>query len=107
MTPAKIKPYIKAYNMRQQSEDTNMWMQGQYFYAAMNAVVEQTAAALSKKKSSVDYPKEPLHILMEKERQAQNLSEEEKRRQTEALFMRLKVMQSNFERKKAEEEGVR
>lgn len=88
--------------MRRQNEDTNMWIQGRYFYTALDVLVEQVIAGFSKKKSNAKYPEEPMHVTAEKKKQEpKELTEQEKRRQTELLFMRLKTMQTNHELSKA------
>lgn len=88
--------------MRRQNEDTNMWIQGRYFYTALDVLVEQVISGFSKKKTNAKYPEEPMHVTAEKKKQElKELTEQEKRRQTELLFMRLKTMQTNYELSKA------
>lgn len=95
LTPRKIKPYEKAYLMREETYDTHMWHLGQYVMSAV-------AVVLSDKKHKVDYVKKPFLTEMREKRELENMSEEEKIRQTKLFFDNLMQMQKRFEKSKGD-----
>ena len=97
LNPRTIKPYVKAYEIRANNKDTEMWQMGLYFHQALSSVMAALAASFGNKKSNVKYFEEPLHVTSEKQSVTNvDLTEEEKIQQTKLLFERLKTMQANF-----------
>lgn len=99
MNPRKIKLYADAYKTKQNNalEESNYvaYIQGMYF-------AEAVASCLGKHQ----YPKQPYDLGIDKANNIPHeLTEEEKKAQAEALFMRLRIMQGNFERSKRESKG--
>jgi len=91
LNPRKLKPYIKAQELRVKARDEEMWRQGIYF---LNALVVGLQTQIHGRKA--DYYEEPLLVKHEKENKV--LSEEEKIAKAEEFFKSLETMQSNFER---------
>lgn len=91
MNPRKIKPFAKAYQIQDEKrlEENNFiaYIQGLY-------ILEAVASCLGKH----TYPKEPYNLKTNEPTIAHELTEDEKREQTENLFMVLRIMQGNFER---------
>lgn len=99
LNPRTIQPYVKAYQMKQEQRDTEMWQMGIYVQQAFGVVISALASSFGKKKSDAKYFEKPLHQQMKEQQQidGNQLSEEEKIRQTKMFFERLKTMQTNFE----------
>lgn len=91
LNPRKMKPFEKAYRMKQKQLDGQMWMMGAY---VLEAVGVSMANAFSKKGRKVEYRKKPFMADLDLEPTA--LSEEQKIERTNALFSMLSIMQSNF-----------
>ena len=105
MNPRIIKAYVEGFNKEQkrQFEYDNViaHLQGMYFAEAIAATVGNMFKGKSGKKH--EYPKDP-YGLKDKEQQA--LSEDDKKKQVENLFLRLQIMQKNFEINKIEDGKV-
>ncbi len=56
MTPKELKPFVKAFSLRQELMDVNMWTMGQYMRAAIASTLSKQAKYPSKPISS--QPKE-------------------------------------------------
>lgn len=97
-SPVELKPYIKAYEIKQERQDQQMWAMGVY---VQNAVAVAIDRCLRGRKSKAEYLKKPiLEEAIEKKRQEErmkNLTEEEKIKMTKLLFAQLETMQANFE----------
>lgn len=102
--PKDMEPYLNAFKIEREVADTDAWVIGQYVMHAIDVVADRIISGMSKKKSSAKYLEKPLHLMYKEENKTDELSEEEKIRQTELLFMKLKVMQSNFERSHSKNE---
>ncbi len=93
MNPRIIKLHVEGYKKKEEIEfeKTNIYshLQGQYFLEALYASVGNMFKPKSTKPH--EYPKKPYERQVSKE-----LSEEEKREQTEKLFMSLRLMEVNF-----------
>lgn len=92
LNPVRLQPYVEAENIRMERRDHEMWMLGMYIYRATLASTEQVLAG---KKSSVTYLEEPIMATARKEREAENMSENEKMKQVDAVFAALNVMAVN------------
>lgn len=93
-TPVDLAPYIEADKLRQKRTDYENWQLGIYVMGAVSTAIE---TALHGKKSKMKYFDEPLLQAKQKEKEAEILSEEEKKRQRDKLLMTLQIMQHNFE----------
>jgi len=101
MNPHIILAMMDGYNEREMAElkKENMLahLQGQYFAAAISATVGNMFKKRGHKPN--EYPEKPFEIKSEQNVQKENtetLTDEDKERQTRALFMQLKIMGSNF-----------
>jgi hypothetical protein len=86
-TPFELEPYAKMDEMRQKREDQNMWVSGMYVYSAIGCVLAQALG-----NGDATYPSKPFTLSGD-----ENLTEEEKQRERDALVAQLQVMQANFE----------
>lgn len=93
MNPHKMQPYIDAQKIRIRMQDEQMWHMGIYIQSAVAVATEHIMAG---KKAKSKYIEKPLMSQTE-ETLSEELTEEEKRKQTEQLFMKLKIMQTNYE----------
>lgn len=91
-TPEELKPYAKAYELRQKAKDHDMWQMGIYVMSAVQTAVQNT---LFGKKSKAEYLKEPLTNKVKPEEK--ELTEQEKKKGRESLLIALQLMQANFE----------
>lgn len=97
LNPHKIKIIAIGYNEQKIEFDAMMhaWI-GSYCLSAVSVAVEHCLAG---KKARSTYIEKPiLSTIQEKSEENAPLTEEEKRRQTEQLFMRLKIMGANHKR---------
>lgn len=95
LTPKKLNAFYKAFKTKQQIQDEQMWLQGQYFYIAAYAATHNAIAEAFGKKGKAKYIEKP--ILQEVEEKNKPLSEEELQRQRELFVAKLEVMKTNFE----------
>ena len=106
MNPHIINLIVRGHNKHLQIMDAMMytWF-GNYAFSAVSVAVEHV---LMGRKAKSKYIEKPVLKALEEQKAEQEekgieLTEEEKKRQTEQLFMRLKIMGANFElSKKAE-----
>lgn len=76
-----------------------MWIMGQYVMSALDATVCNNFLWKGKNGTPSKYVEKPFTFgAEEKAEENAPLTEEEKRRQTEQLFMRLKIMGANHKR---------
>lgn len=76
-----------------------MWIMGQYVMSALDATVCNNSLWKGKNGTPSKYVEKPITFgAEEKTEENAPLTEEEKRRQTEQLFMRLKIMGANHKR---------
>lgn len=78
LTPFKLKPFIKAYELRQRDRDREMWLQGAYVYKAIESFVPILVTIPEKNAKPLPYPSEPFW-----ERQIQLDDEENKKKHIE------------------------
>lgn len=99
--PNDIKPYIYAQETRIKQADQVAWMQGMYFYNALQTALSQFAG-----KKNARYISEPILEKSDNQKKLENLSEIQKENYVNQLFTQLLVMQSNFNRsKKSQQDG--
>ena len=95
MNPRIIKLLIKGFKEKNelelQIENQIAHLQGKYFVDALLTVVGNAIKAKGSK--PYEYPKKPYEFSKE---EITELTEEEKRRKTEQLFMQLQIMGANF-----------
>ena len=94
MNPHIIKLHVKGEEERLRRLDTTNWLNGIYTQSAVGVAVEHCLAG---RKAKSEYIKTPILQEAEEKRQIESgeLSEEEKRRQTEQFFMKLRIMGAN------------
>lgn len=102
MNPHIIKCLYKGYEERVKQEDylQYIWW-GNYGLSAVSVAVEHRLAG---KKAKSKYIEKPiLSKIEQKKEQGKLMTEEEKKKQTEQLFMRLRIMGANFNLNKEKE----
>lgn len=97
LNPRRLKPYIKAEQIRMEKSNRMLYYQGIYVRDALLS----TVGNMFSKGKPMEYPSEPYRITPRSEEE----EEQEKIRQTKELFARLKVMQDNFEISKKSKGG--
>jgi len=93
-TLVELSLYDKAYELKEEINDTHSWLIGMYMYEAMTVVVSNAFASKGAKPKT--YREKP--ILAEYKDKNRELTEEEKQEQIKTLFDNLSLMQKNFER---------
>lgn len=98
MNPRKMKPYIRAYEIKIEHErdDKNAfaYLQGIYFRDALLSTVGNMFSGKNGKK--FEYPDKPYEFY-KKHEEEHELTEEEKIQKTNELFLKLNIMKSNFD----------
>lgn len=97
LNPTKLKPFAEADELKQKNK-----LKEQELISYMHNIYTLRAigACLSKKSK---YPEKPLNILASDKKQDKELTEDEIKRQREALILNLQIMQANYELSKNEE----
>lgn len=93
-SPADMKPYLKMHKEELKEKDYLAWLQGQYNLSAVSVAVEHCLAGRKAKSKYIEKP--IMQEIEEKRQENKPLTEEEKKRQTEQLFLRLRIMGANF-----------
>lgn len=93
-SPADMEPYLKAHKEGLKEKDYLAWLQGQYTLSAVSVAVEHCIAGRKAKSKYIEKPL--MQEIEEKQQENKPLTEEEKKRQTERLFLRLRIMGANF-----------
>ena len=100
LTPKKIDAFYKANKIQRQIKDEEMWMLGQYVMSALDATVCNTFLWRKKGEKCHSYIEKPILLSIvesdDKKKISTELTDEEKKKQTEQLFMKLKIMGTNF-----------
>lgn len=93
--PSDMEPYLKAHEEEIKEKDYLAWLSNQYTLSAVSVAVEHCLAGRKAKSKYIEKP-----IMQEIiEKQVENsalLTEEEKKKQTEKLFVKLRIMGANF-----------
>lgn len=102
MNPHIIKLHVKGEEEKMLKQDYINWLNGIYTQSAVGVAVEH---CLNGRKAKSEYIKNPILQEAEEQRQIETgeLSEEEKKRQTEQFFMKLRIMGANY--KLADKQG--
>lgn len=102
MTPTRLKPYMKAFDIKKDLQDEQMWYMGAYVY---NATVTAIDNVLNGRKSRAKYIEKPLRQQTQKGDYS-GLSEEEKIAKTKLLFHQLEAARINYNLNKKDKESV-
>ena len=106
MNPRIIKLISKGHENKIKEIDSLAWLFGRYVHSAVGTAVEHCLAG---RKAQSKYIEQPLLMQTElgKKEEAEQITEAEKQKQVELLFMRLQVQAHNFkqEKKKKENQG--
>ena len=94
MNPRIIKLIAKGYQEKIKEQDYIAWWANQYTLSAVMVAVEHCLAGTKAKSKYIEKPF--LQEIEEKQMANKELTEEEKKRQTEQLFTQLQIMQANF-----------
>lgn len=89
--PYELKPYEKAYQMRLKKQDEQAWMQGMYFYNALSVALSHFCG-----KKHSKYVQSPFLYQIRDSEETENLTESQKEKYVDQLFVQLMIMQSNF-----------
>ena len=98
MNPRRLKPYIEAFRIKQKRLDESAWLMGAYVYEAFNTVM----ANVFSKHGNHAYRDKPFTeeiTVKQKMRESAGqkpLTEEEKKKYTDQVFLALSIMQANF-----------
>lgn len=98
--PPKVFPsFYKAYRLMEKKRDEEAWRMGIYNQNAVAVAVEHCLAG---RKAQSKYFEKPMLMQAEisKRAEAEQLTEEEKMKQVELLFMRLEIQGFNHKREK-------
>lgn len=99
-SPADMKPYLKAHEEELKEKDYLAWFFNQYTLSAVSVAVEHCLAG---KKAKSKYIEKPImQEMANKKIESKPLTEEDKKKQTEKLFMQLRIMGANFNLKNKE-----
>lgn len=92
LNPVKIKPFVKAYELRLEQQDAMLYRQGLYVRDALLCTVGNMFGGKSAKK--IEYPKKPYGV------GAKELTEEEIKKQRELLIANLNALKINHDLQK-------
>ena len=102
LSPSRLYPYLEADKRKQEKRDLEMWRMGFY---VQNAVAVAIDKVLNCRKSTLEYMDKPLLAQVKESQQEVELSEDEKMRQVEALFMSLETLSTNSKLAKQQKES--
>lgn len=94
MNPHIIKLLLKGYEEKIKEQDYMAWLSNQYTMSAVSVAAEHCLAGRKAKSKYIEKPF--MQEIEEKQQENKPLTEEEKKRQTEQLFLRLRIMGANF-----------
>lgn len=97
MNPRIVKQHMKAYKQKRRLVDEEQWSLGMYIERAVADIIQ---SAFSKTSKESIYPKKPM--LQDEDLEKRPLTENEMQKQREALFMKLRIMQANFNASKGD-----
>lgn len=103
MNPHIIKLLMKGHEEKIKEKDYLAWLFNQYTLSAVSVAVEHCLAG---KKARSKYIEKPIFSEIENKENQRNdkiLTEEDKKKRTEKLFMQLRIMGANFSLKKGSE----
>lgn len=96
LTPKKLESFYKADEIKRKRRDEEAWLQGMYFVSALNCTVgNMFSGKTSQKQKYVEKPFLQDMAINGKAEQEKPLTQEEIKRQTEQLFLKLQIMGAN------------
>ena len=98
MNPHIIKLILKGHEEKIKEQDYLAWLSNQYTLSAVSVAVEHCLAGRKAKSKYIG--RSFMQEIEEKQQEEKPLTEEEKKRQTEQLFLRLRIMGANFNNNK-------
>lgn len=103
LVPNELRAFYKSYKQKQKIKDEEMWMMGQYVLSAVSVAVEH---CLSGKKAHSKYIEKPIlsNDSISASKDENNMSQEEKNKKIEQLFLKLEIMGKNHKLTKEKEE---
>lgn len=103
LVPNELRAFYKSYKQRQKIKDEEMWMMGQYVMSAVSFAIDHN---LRGKKAQSKYIEKPIMSdnSISASKDENNMSQEEKNRQIEQLFLKLEIMGKNHKLTKEKEE---
>lgn len=103
LVPNELRAFYKSYKQRQKIKDEEMWMMGQYVMSAVSVAVEHCLAG---KKAHSKYIEKPIlsNDSISSSKDENNMSQEEKNKKIEELFLKLEIMGKNHKLTKEKEE---
>ena len=101
--PIELPAFYKAYKQKRKIKDEEMWMMGQYVMSAVSFAIDHN---LRGKKAQSKYIEKPImsDSSISASKDENNMSQEEKNRQIEQLFLKLEIMGKNHKLTKEKEE---
>lgn len=101
MNPTRLKPYLKAHELKNDMLDEEMWLMGAYVNNAVYVAIDK---AFNGRKSHAEYIDKPARQQTQKGDYS-GLTEEEKIAKTKLLFHQLEVAKINFNLNKKNDES--
>lgn len=102
--PGLVRAYRKAWKMKREERNWEMWMQGAYFYNALLCVAPVMRAALSKEKVEPGKYMDAPFPLTEKEAQEQEIARE--RAETKRMLAKMEADSARELKRRKEAEEV-
>lgn len=99
MNPHIIKLLLKGHEEKVKEQDALNWCLGQYMASALDATVCNAFLWRKKGEKAHKYIDRPIMQKFENKQEQKNkvpLTEDEKKKQTEQLFTKLRIMGANF-----------
>ena len=91
ITPVRLEDFVEAYKKQKIMRDEENWLLGIYVESAVATAVEHVLAG---RKATSKYIESPI---LRDTKEKEELSEEEKKRQSELFLAKLEIMAANFE----------
>lgn len=93
MNPHRLRPYIKAKQIRNEEDDRSAWLRGLYVHKAIVAVLP-----VPKGQKHQEYPKKPYLDGYSKDHELNGeLTEDAMKRKQDMMFHRMEIMRFNAE----------
>lgn len=109
LTPSKLDAFRKAYIIKQENKDEELWRLGLYFRESLESTVCNSTLWRKNGSKPHEYPDKPLLSKQTKEQEEKRIAEEmtpeERKRKTELFFTKLNVMAANARLDKKKKEG--
>lgn len=95
--PKKIKPYIKAYELRTKEIDAQNWMLGMYVRDALNSCLMANSQMFRGKAfEPIKYPEKPYLEEVERRKPVEQMTEEEIQAEVDKFFATESARQKNW-----------